>query len=176
VRCPWCANLEDRVVDSREVEQGEAVRRRRQCLACGRRFTTYERATEALLWVLKRSGQRVPFERSKVAAGVRSACKNRPVEDEQIAQLAADVEEAIREEGPQVTSEQIGRSVLERLRRLDDVASVRFASVYKGFEGVQDFARELGLEPAASPGQAAQPGQARPPTQPTGETDPSEQD
>ncbi len=168
MRCPWCANLEDRVVDSREVEQGEAIRRRRECLACGRRFTTYERATEASLSVLKRSGQRVPFERSKVAAGVRAACKNRPVLDEQIAKLAADVEEAMREEGPQVTSEQIGRSVLERLRLLDDVASVRFASVYKGFEDVQDFARELGLHPpaeppASTPGTSARSGPAEEP-------------
>ncbi len=150
MRCPWCASVEDRVVDSREVEQGEAIRRRRECLGCGRRFTTYERAVEAVIWVLKRSGQRVPFERAKVAAGVRSACKNRPVREDEIEGLAAQVEEAMREHGPQVTSEQIGRAVLERLRLLDDVASVRFASVYKGFEDVGDFARELGLEPPPS--------------------------
>ena len=97
------------------------------------------------MWVLKRSGQRVPFDRTKVVAGIRAACKNRPVRDEQIGALATEVEETMREEGPQVTSEQIGRSVLERLRLLDDVASVRFASVYKGFADVGDFARELGL-------------------------------
>jgi transcriptional repressor NrdR len=145
VRCPWCAGLDDRVVDSREVESGEAVRRRRECASCGRRFTTYERASEAVLWVLKRSTQRELFERAKVAAGVRAACKNRPVDDEQIAQLAIEVEEDVRGEGPQVPSERIGRAVLERLRLLDDVAAVRFASVYKGFEAVEDFARELGL-------------------------------
>lgn len=150
MRCPWCASVEDRVVDSREVEQGDAIRRRRECLGCGRRFTTYERASEAVIWVLKRSGSRAPFERSKVAAGVRAACKNRPVLDEQIALLAAEVEDAMREQGPQVSSEQIGRAVLERLRLLDDVASVRFASVYKGFEDVGDFARELGLQPPSA--------------------------
>lgn len=88
----------------------------------------------------------MPFERGKVVAGVRAACKNRPVSEEQITELAAGVEEAMREGGPLVASEQIGLAVLERLRRLDDVAAVRFASVYKGFEDVQDFARELGLQ------------------------------
>lgn len=145
VRCPWCASLEDRVVDSREVEQGQAIRRRRQCLSCGERFTTYERAAEAVLWVMKRSGSRVPFVRSKVVAGVRSACKNRPVDESEIERLGVQVERAMREVGPSVTSEQIGLSVLEHLRLLDDVASVRFASVYKGFEDIGDFARELGL-------------------------------
>jgi transcriptional repressor NrdR len=144
VRCPWCSSADDKVVDSREVEQGGAVRRRRQCTACGQRFTTYERVAEAL-HVLKRSGERVPFVRSKVTAGVRAACKNRPVGEEQIASLAEEVEEAMRQLGPSVTSEQIGLSVLERLRVLDHVASVRFASVYKGFEDIGDFARELGL-------------------------------
>ncbi|MGO9198508.1 MAG: transcriptional regulator NrdR [Acidimicrobiales bacterium] len=148
MRCPWCAAVEDRVVDSREVEQGEAIRRRRECIGCGHRFTTYERATEAVVWVLKRSGQRVPFERAKVIAGVRAACKNRPVDDEQIQGLALEVEEVMRESGPRITSEQIGLAVLERLRLLDDVSSVRFASVYKGFEDVGDFARELGLLPS----------------------------
>lgn len=162
MRCPWCAAVEDRVVDSREVEQGEAIRRRRECASCGRRFTTYERAAEATLWVLKRSGQRVPFARAKVVAGVRAACKNRPVEAGDVEALASQVEEAMRELGPLVTSEQIGLSVLERLRALDDVASVRFASVYKGFEDVGDFARELnilesqmgGLEKQTAPKQA----------------------
>lgn len=145
VRCPWCGAAEDRVVDSREAEQGEAVRRRRECATCGRRFTTYERATRSVLWVVKRSGQRVPFERAKVEAGVAAACKNRPVDKPEIEELAADVEDAMRALGPQVTSEQVGLAVLEQLRRIDEVASVRFASVYKGFEHAGDFARELGL-------------------------------
>jgi transcriptional repressor NrdR len=149
------------VVDSREVEQGEAIRRRRECVGCGRRYTTYERAVEAPLWVLKRSGQRVPFERRKVIAGVQAACKNRPVTEDQVEELAADVEEAMRELGPQVGSEQIGLAVLELLRGLDDVAAVRFASVYKGFEDVHDFARELGLQSSA-PQASAHPAPERP--------------
>lgn len=132
------------MVDSRELEQGAAVRRRRECLTCGQRFTTYERAASVVV-VLKRSGRREPFQRAKVVAGVRSACKNRPVDASAIERLGNDVEEMSRAEGPEVTSEQIGLAVLERLRELDDVASVRFASVYKGFEEVGDFARELGL-------------------------------
>ncbi len=154
VRCPWCDSVEDRVVDSREVEQGGAIRRRRECLACGQRFTTYERPTEAVLWVLKRSGERVPFLRSKVVAGVRAACKNRPVDDEAVERLGLEVEEAMRRSGPTVTSEQIGLSVLERLRLLDDVASDRYASVYKRFEDIGDFARELGLIEGEGPGGA----------------------
>jgi transcriptional repressor NrdR len=145
VRCPWCGAADDRVVDSREVEQGSAIRRRRECSSCSRRFTTYERAGGAVVVVLKRSGQREPFERRKVVAGVRAACKNRPVDLDAIEMLATDVEEVVRSSGPEITSEGVGRTVLERLRALDDVASVRFASVYKGFEEVGDFARELGL-------------------------------
>ncbi|MGH9169292.1 MAG: transcriptional regulator NrdR [Acidimicrobiales bacterium] len=145
MRCPWCGEADDKVIDSREVEQGGAIRRRRECAACARRFTTYERASGAVVVVLKRSGQREPFERRKVVAGVRSACKNRPVEAEAIETLATDVEEELRSGGAVVTSEEVGLAVLERLRALDDVASVRFASVYKGFEEAGDFARELGL-------------------------------
>lgn len=119
-------------------------------MSCGGRFTTYERANEAPLWVLKRSGQKEPFSRQKVVGGLRSACKNRPVSSDAVEALANAVEEMMREVGTQVSSEQIGVAVLERLRQIDDVAAVRFASVYKGFEDVGDFARELGLEPPAS--------------------------
>jgi transcriptional repressor NrdR len=140
-------------VDSREVEQGEAIRRRRECLHCTRRFSTVERASQAVLWVLKRSGHREPFERSKVIAGVRAACKNRPVTSEQLEVLAGAVERTAWSLGPEVQSEQVGLAVLEGLRGLDDVAAVRFASVYKGFEEVDDFARELGfLNKDATPG------------------------
>ena len=132
-------------MDSREVEQGEAIRRRRECLSCTRRFTTVERLNQAVLSVVKRSGHREPFDRQKVIAGARAACKNRPVEPEQLEALAAGVEQTAWTLGPEVESEQIGLAVLEALRELDDVAAVRFASVYKGFEQVDDFARELGL-------------------------------
>ena len=145
MRCPWCGATEDRVVDSREAEQGEAVRRRRECLSCTRRFTTVERVSQAVLWVLKRSGHREPFDRRKVIAGARAACKNRPVQPEQLEALAAAVEQKAWSLGPEVQSEQLGLAVLEGLRSLDEVAAVRFASVYKGFEEVDDFARELGL-------------------------------
>jgi transcriptional repressor NrdR len=145
VRCPWCQSLDDRVVDSRLAEDGGAIRRRRECAACGRRFTTYERLEEAPLWVLKRGGQREPFDRAKVVAGVRSATKNRPVGEEELDALAQDVEDALRGLGAEVSSQQIGVAVLERLREVDEVAYLRFASVYKGFEDVGDFQREVGL-------------------------------
>jgi transcriptional repressor NrdR len=145
VRCPWCQSLDDKVVDSRLAEDGGAIRRRRECLACNRRYTTYERLEEAPLWVLKRGGAREPFERAKLVAGVRAATKNRPVTEEQLEDLAQQVEDALRGEGIELTSDQIGRAVLERLRDLDEVAYLRFASVYKGFEDVGDFEREVGL-------------------------------
>ena len=145
MRCPWCQSLDDKVVDSRLAEDGAAIRRRRECLSCNRRYTTYERLEEAPLWVLKRGGGREPFDRAKVVAGVRAATKNRPVTEDQLEELAVQVEEALRGEGAELTSEQIGRAVLERLRELDEVAYLRFASVYKGFEDVGDFEREVGL-------------------------------
>ncbi len=145
MRCPWCQSLDDKVVDSRLAEEGGAIRRRRECVACGRRFTTYERLEEAPLWVVKRSGQREAFDRAKLVAGMRSATKNRPVTEEQLEALAQDVEDALRGLGAELTSQQIGVAVLERLRDVDDVAYLRFASVYKGFEDIGDFQREVGL-------------------------------
>ena len=145
VRCPACAHLDDKVVDSRQSDDGTSIRRRRECLACGRRFTTFERVEEVPLVVVKRSGDRVPFDRTKVVDGVASACKGRPVGAEAIAGLAAEVEEGLRLHGPEVTSEQIGLAVLEQLRDLDQVAYVRFASVYKGFDDPADFQREVRL-------------------------------
>jgi transcriptional repressor NrdR len=145
VRCPVCSSLDDKVVDSRLADDGAAIRRRRECLACNRRFTTFERLEEAPLMVTKRSGDRVPFDRAKVVAGVASAAKNRPVDDEQMEQLAADVEEEMRLLGPDVTSQDVGLAVLVRLEALDHVAYLRFASVYKGFETVTDFQREVAV-------------------------------
>lgn len=144
MRCPWCQSLDDKVVDSRLAEDGGAIRRRRECLSCGRRFTTYERLEEAPLWVIKRAGQREPFERSKVVAGMSSATKNRPVTPEQLEAVALNVEESLRG-SVEVSSQQIGLAVLERLGELDEVAYLRFASVYKGFEDIGDFQREVGL-------------------------------
>ncbi|HEX7275846.1 MAG TPA: transcriptional regulator NrdR [Acidimicrobiales bacterium] len=157
MRCPGCAHLDDRVIDSRQADDGAAIRRRRECLACGRRFTTFERVEEAPLLVLKRSGAGQPFARAKVVAGMRSAAKNRPVSDEQLEGVAAEIEEQARLRGPEVTSAEVGRMVLERLRRLDEVAYLRFASVYKVFEEPGDFQRELGLLTEADPGPADPP-------------------
>lgn len=137
--------MDDKVVDSRAADDGAAIRRRRECLACGRRFTTYERLEEIPLTVLKRSGERAPFARDKIVDGVKAASKNRPVGEESMQALAADVEEAMRMLGPDVTSQQVGVAVLERLRELDEVAYLRFASVYKGFSGALDFEREAGM-------------------------------
>jgi transcriptional repressor NrdR len=145
MRCPFCAADDDRVVDSRLAEDGVAIRRRRECSACSQRYTTFERIEEVGFFVIKRSGERQPFERSKVLSGVRSACKNRPVDEEAKELLVLGVEEAMRLLGRDVTSEEIGLFTLESLAQVDDVAYVRFASVYKGFEGTDDFAREIGM-------------------------------
>jgi transcriptional repressor NrdR len=144
VRCPQCAGLDDRVVDSRTSEEGATIRRRRECLACGRRFTTYERLEEMALLVVKRSGLRQPFDRAKVVDGVRAAAKNRPVPVEAMETLAGEVEENLRMEGAEVSSQDVGLAVLVRLREVDDVAYLRFASVYKDFRDVEDFRREVG--------------------------------
>ena len=145
VRCPYCSNQDDKVVDSRTAEDGAAIRRRRECLACSRRFTTYERLEEVTLLVVKRSGAREPFDRAKVVAGIRSAAKNRPLDPRHMDLLASEVEERVRMEGIEVTSERLGRAVLDGLRAADEVAYLRFASVYKGFADAGDFEREVGL-------------------------------
>ncbi len=145
MRCPWCSNVDDRVVDSRTADDGAAIRRRRECLGCGRRFTTFERLEELPLIVVKRSGEREPFARSKLVAGMGSAAKNRPVTPAQLDGLAYAIEEALRAEGGVITTERIGQRALTSLRELDEVAYLRFASVYKGFEGADDFQREAGL-------------------------------
>jgi transcriptional repressor NrdR len=137
--------MDDKVVDSRAAEEGAAIRRRRECLVCGQRFTTYERLEEVPFSVVKRSGQREPFDRAKVVAGVVAAAKNRPVSPADAAALAADVEEELRLVGHEVGSQQVGLAVLDRLRSLDEVTYLRFASVYKGFSGALDFEREAGL-------------------------------
>ncbi len=155
MRCPWCGHPEDKVVDSRSTEAGSAVRRRRQCLSCSRRFTTFERMEEVSLTVIKRDGAKEPFDRAKLVAGVAKAIKNRPVSEEQVSNLADRVEEKLRRGGPAVTTQELGLEVLRQLRRLDDVAYLRFASVYKDFQQLTDFERELGIllqkrEPAAA--------------------------
>ena len=145
MRCPWCGHMEDRVVDSRPAEGGDAIRRRRQCLSCGRRFTSYERVEQAALIVVKRDGTREPWTRGKLIDGLRKALANRPVTSEQLDKVVSRIETRLRRKGPQVTSQQIGVEVLQNLQKLDQVAYVRFASVYKDFQEVGDFERELGL-------------------------------
>lgn len=149
VRCPYCQADDDRVVDSRTAEDGAAIRRRRECVACGRRWTTFERTEEVPVLVVKRSGLVEPFDRDKVAEGVRRATVNRPVGEADVAAVAEAVEEHVRSAGPEVTTEEVGLAVLDRLRELDGVAYLRFASVYKEFEDVADFEREAQLLQAA---------------------------
>lgn len=146
MQCPKCASDDDKVVDSRAVDTGRAIRRRRACLSCGNRFTTFERIEEAGLTVEKRSGDRMPFDPEKVAVGVRAACKNRPVSEDAIAELVAGIEDRARVDGLEVLpTERIGLEVLEGLGVLDQVAYLRFASVYKEFSDASDFAREVRL-------------------------------
>jgi transcriptional repressor NrdR len=145
MRCPWCGNADDKVVDSRTAQQGSAIRRRRECLRCGRRFTTFERVEQAGLSVVKRDGSKEPFDRDKIVAGLLKAAKNRPVEEEQVHRLAERVEAKLRPRGPVVTAQEVGIEVLTQLRKLDDVAYMRFASVYKDFQELTDFERELGM-------------------------------
>lgn len=143
MRCPYCRGVDDKVVDSRLADDGGAVRRRRECLACGRRFTTLERALDVSLTVRKRSGNVEPFDHEKLTAGIARAASGR-LETDAVETVVADLAEALRERGAEVTSEEVGMAVLERLRDLDPVAYLRFASVYKGFEELADFEREVG--------------------------------
>ncbi len=144
MRCPYCGHLEDRVVDSRESQEGQATRRRRECAGCGRRFTTYERIEEILPSVAKKDGRREPFDRKKIVEGLRIACRKRPVSAEQIEEIATAVERKLQEMGEkEIRSAVIGETVMERLRALDPVAYVRFASVYREFRDVGDFVSTL---------------------------------
>jgi transcriptional repressor NrdR len=151
VRCPFCRHQDCRVIDSREVDDGKATRRRRSCSECGRRFTTVE---EAVLAVLKRSGVTEPFSRDKVVSGVRRACQGRPVDEDALQQLAHRVEEAVRTGGTaEVPSHEVGLAILGPLRELDEVAYLRFASVYRSFSSIEDFEKEIAdLRAAPGPG------------------------
>lgn len=144
MRCPWCGHTGDRVVDSRPADQGEAIRRRRECLSCGRRYTSYERVEELGLMVAKRDGSRELWDRQKMVAGIGKAIVNRPVSEEQVARMAERIESRLRRRGPEITSREVGLEVLRSLQKLDHVAYLRFASVYKDFQELSDFERELG--------------------------------
>jgi transcriptional repressor NrdR len=169
MRCPYCRYPDSRVVDSREQDEGQVIRRRRSCPECGKRFTTVEEATLA---VIKRSGVTEPFSRQKVISGVRRACQGRPVDEDALAQLAQAVEEAIRATGTaEVPAPEVGLAILGPLRALDEVAYLRFASVYQSFSSIEDFEKaisELRAEyrtaqhRTADSGDADQPAPARP--------------
>ena len=152
VRCPSCQVDDTKVVDSRLAEEGTAIRRRRECVGCSHRFTTFERVDHAPLTVVKSTGDVQPFERAKVVAGLVAATKGRGVDEEQLEAMATRVEDAVRLSGSEVTTSDIGLNVLEELRAVDDVSYLRFASVYKNFDGASDFHREIELlEKAAQP-------------------------
>jgi transcriptional repressor NrdR len=142
MRCPYCGADDTRVVDSRPAEAGATIRRRRACESCGNRFTTYERREHAIV-VRKRDGSAEPFSPAKVLAGVSHALADRDVASSRLDALVKDVEAFAEESGPEITTEQIGRQVLEGLREIDEAAYLRFASVYKEFEGASDFEREV---------------------------------
>ncbi|MDG4767058.1 transcriptional regulator NrdR [Solwaraspora sp. WMMD406] len=141
MRCPYCRHADSRVVDSREADDGQLIRRRRSCPECGKRFTTVE---EAVLAVVKRSGVTEPFSRAKIMGGVRKACQGRPVDDDAIALLGQKVEETVRAKGAaEIPSHDVGLAILGPLRELDEVAYLRFASVYRSFDSLDDFEREI---------------------------------
>ncbi|MGI9197072.1 MAG: transcriptional regulator NrdR [Candidatus Nanopelagicales bacterium] len=143
MRCPYCRDTDSRVLDSRTADDGAAIRRRRECQSCGRRFTTAE---TAVLSVVKRSGASEAFSRAKVVSGVRKACQGRPVSEDDLALLAQKVEDAVRAAGAaEVPSADVGVAILGPLRELDEVAYLRFASVYRSFDTLEDFEAEISL-------------------------------
>jgi transcriptional repressor NrdR len=144
VKCPYCGHLSDKVVDSRESKEGDAIRRRRECLECGRRFTSYERIDEIPYMVVKKDGRRERFERQKFVAGLFKACEKRPVRVSSLEAVADKVEAALQEKPErEMTTEEIGAMVMNELRHLDKVAYVRFASVYRNFRDIDEFRDEI---------------------------------
>ena len=145
MRCPWCDADDDRVVDSRPADAGASIRRRRECLACGRRYTTYERVEDVGLVVVKRDGSKDPFDRDKLEAGSGRPSRTGRSPRSRSSRWSTKVEERLRRKGPEVTSQAVGVEVLADLAKLDQVAYLRFASVYKDFQEITDFERELNV-------------------------------
>ena len=142
MKCPFCASTESRVLDTRSAEGG--IRRRRECEDCGRRFTTYERVAPLRLMVIKQDGRREPFARDKILGGVQTACAKRPIETEAIEEMVSSIESELYHRGSrEVTSREIGEMVMQNLRRLDEVAYIRFATIYRRFADVEDLADEI---------------------------------
>jgi len=144
MRCPFCGNTEDRVVDSRESREGDVIRRRRECVRCDRRFTSYEKIESLPFQVVKRDQRREPYDREKLMRGLQVACRKRPVSQGELDRIADAIEAALHDSGErEISSQRMGTMVMERLRDLDAVAYVRFASVYRRFEDVEAFVKEL---------------------------------
>lgn len=144
MRCPYCSSLDNKVVDSRIGKEGDSIRRRRECLKCEGRFTTYERVEEILPSVIKKDGRREPFERLKILNGLKKACEKRPVSVEALEKTVDDIEKSLQERGlKEIPSSVIGEEVMNRLHDIDEVAYVRFASVYRSFKDINEFMKEL---------------------------------
>jgi transcriptional repressor NrdR len=144
MRCPFCQDTENKVIDSRESHEGSVIRRRRECLQCKRRFTTYERVEELYPLIVKKDGRREAFDREKIVNGLKKACEKRPVSADQVEQTVEDIERLLQGMGEkEVASSVIGEEVMRRLRALDEVAYVRFASVYRSFRDIAEFMNEL---------------------------------
>lgn len=144
MKCPFCEEIEDKVVDSRMAKEGGVIRRRRECLACKRRYTTYERVEDTLPSVVKKDGRREPFERLKILAGIKKACEKRPISTSTVESITDQVEKQVQEMGEtEIPSQTIGEHVMRQLHQLDHVAYVRFASVYREFKDIDQFMDEL---------------------------------
>ncbi|MDA8100297.1 MAG: transcriptional regulator NrdR [Nitrospiraceae bacterium] len=144
MRCPYCASIDNKVVDSRMGKEGETIRRRRECLKCEGRFTTYERVEEILPSVIKKDGRREPYDRMKILSGLKKACEKRPISVEVLDKTVDDIEKALQEKGfKEIPSKAIGEELMNRLHTLDEVAYVRFASVYRSFKDINEFMSEL---------------------------------
>lgn len=144
MKCPYCREIENKVIDSRVSKDGDAIRRRRECLVCKRRFTTHERVEAVMPMIVKTDGSREPFDRSKVLRGIQKACQKRPISAEEMEAVVRRTEEYLQESGErEVSSSMIGEKVMHELHDLDDVAYVRFASVYRSFKDITDFMNEV---------------------------------
>lgn len=144
MKCPFCGHPKDKVVDSRESGSGDAIRRRRECLECGRRFTSYERIEEIPLLIIKKDGRREAFDRNKLMAGLLRACEKRPISAKTLAAMVEEIEQMAQDSAErEIHARAIGEKVMDRLKELDQVAYVRFASVYRQFEDVEEFLAEL---------------------------------
>ncbi|UCF29791.1 MAG: transcriptional repressor NrdR [bacterium] len=144
MKCPFCGDFDNKVVDSRLSGESDVIRRRRECLECGRRFTTYERVEDILPMVIKKDGRREPFDRNKILTGIKTACQKRPVSVEALEEIVDSVEKKMQEDGEkEIKSSTIGETVMQELHDLDEIAYVRFASVYRSFKDINEFMDEL---------------------------------